>query len=182
MFSVSFLHLVTMSLIGLGSRYADKYECPQIFCFDGEVLLMLQFRAKEKGDIKKADCQVDCWVIPREHTGDLTLRSALYRLLLQGVRRCQGATATSAAPGGVRPLYREFFSGLPVWKASGGGFAYEHPGGWDRVLDVNTGAFYWTKDGSPTSLVWDTRYFWTRQETGEDENQNQEDEEDLYNA
>ncbi|KAF4505566.1 hypothetical protein G6O67_007500 [Ophiocordyceps sinensis] len=61
--------------------YAHKYECPQIFCFDGQTLLLLQFRAREPKDIAEADCAVDCWVIPRINRWGSTLRYALYRLL-----------------------------------------------------------------------------------------------------
>ncbi|AEO59667.1 hypothetical protein MYCTH_2308128 [Thermothelomyces thermophilus ATCC 42464] len=72
--------------------YADRYECPQMFCWDGETLLMLQFRATSPWDIRRADCAVDCWVIPITKS-TCSLRYALYRLLVQGFRRCQAAAA-----------------------------------------------------------------------------------------
>ncbi|OAA65095.1 serine/threonine-protein kinase Sgk2 [Akanthomyces lecanii RCEF 1005] len=39
--------------------YAFQYACPQIFCFDGAHLLMLQFRARSVSDIQDANCPVD---------------------------------------------------------------------------------------------------------------------------
>jgi len=78
-----------MFLMNGCSRYADKYQCPQIFCFDGEWLLMLQFRAESPEGIKDLNCKIDGWLIPRVN-GDngVTLRYALYRFLAQGFRRC----------------------------------------------------------------------------------------------
>jgi len=62
--------------------YAGKYQCPQVFCFDGETLLLLQFQANSAPDILQENCPVDCWVLPREPVGT-PLRPALYMLLLQ---------------------------------------------------------------------------------------------------
>ncbi|OIW31921.1 hypothetical protein CONLIGDRAFT_678366 [Coniochaeta ligniaria NRRL 30616] len=39
--------------------YAFKYACPQIMCFDGSHLLMLQFRAASPASIDDAKCEVD---------------------------------------------------------------------------------------------------------------------------
>ncbi|KAK3336914.1 hypothetical protein B0T19DRAFT_447695 [Cercophora scortea] len=72
--------------------YADKYECPQTFCWDGEHLLILQFRARKPEHIRNADCPVDCWVIPAKGS-TCTLRYALHRLMVQGFRRCQAVAA-----------------------------------------------------------------------------------------
>lgn len=69
--------------------YARKYSSPQVFCFDGATLLMLQFQANVPNDIESPNCPVDCWVLPRE-TSMITLRHALYVLLRQGLRRFQG--------------------------------------------------------------------------------------------
>lgn len=66
--------------------YADKYQCPQVFCFDGETLLVLQFRANKVEDILEENCPVDCWVLPRE-SSNIPLCFALYMLLAQGFRR-----------------------------------------------------------------------------------------------
>ncbi|KAL2174067.1 uncharacterized protein P884DRAFT_159421, partial [Thermothelomyces heterothallicus CBS 202.75] len=72
--------------------YADKYQCPQVFCWDGRYLLVLQFRARKPDHIRNADCPIDCWVIPVEGS-TCTLRYALYRLMVQGFRRCQAVVA-----------------------------------------------------------------------------------------
>ena len=71
-------------LTTLPRSYAHKYRCPQIFCFDGVYLLMLQFRInKSVDDIRLTGCAVDCWVVPRENHGrGCTLRYALYRFLV----------------------------------------------------------------------------------------------------
>ncbi|KAF5564823.1 hypothetical protein FPHYL_4522 [Fusarium phyllophilum] len=44
--------------------YASKYQCPQVFCFDGSRLILLQFRAYRIDDIMSDTCPIDCWVIP----------------------------------------------------------------------------------------------------------------------
>ncbi|POR33875.1 Uncharacterized protein TPAR_05929 [Tolypocladium paradoxum] len=141
--------------------YAHKYECPQIFCFDGRTLLMLQFRARKLKHVAEADCEVDCWVIPRENEGGCTLRYALYRLLVQGLRRCQGKLALSNVTlYGQSPKFRQFYSGEPIWDVEGK--LYRQP--WDcyRVIDPSNGAFYWMcreeevqdQDGN---RMWDTQ-------------------------
>ncbi|KAL8404049.1 hypothetical protein RB594_009056 [Gaeumannomyces avenae] len=109
--------------------YAHKYKCPQIFCFDGETLLLLQFRANIPDQIQREDCRVDCWVIPRENAaGGCTLRQSLHNLLVQGFRRCQGyAAAPNLSVDRYTPQYREFFSGRPVFAHDNGALRYEHP-------------------------------------------------------
>lgn len=77
---------------------------------------MLQFRAVRVEDIKSAQCPVDCWVIPRENDDGSTLRCAFYRLLVQGLRRCQGMVGLNPSVGGMNPDHREFFSGRLYWK------------------------------------------------------------------
>ena len=126
--------------------YADKYQCPQVFCFDGEVLLLLQFRASQPETIKDDDCQVDCWVLPRT-SSFCTLRYGLYRLLLQGWKRCQVMSALAGAPdglivGGLRPESREFYTGRPIWRVDGLRYA-SHPGGYSRSVDAVSGALKW---------------------------------------
>jgi hypothetical protein len=71
------------------NRYADRYACPQVFWFDNSNFLMLQFKATERVSIKDANCEVDCWVLPRQSINGSTLRYGLYRLLALGFRRCQ---------------------------------------------------------------------------------------------
>ncbi|KAK3938580.1 hypothetical protein QBC46DRAFT_365378 [Diplogelasinospora grovesii] len=144
--------------------YADKYECPHIFCFDGSTLLMLQFRANDKGKIKDAKCEVDCWVIPRENGGGCTVRYGLYRLLVQGFRKCQGLRSYEVSLGGIRPSFRQFYSGRPVWKVDGQNFG-NHP-----------------QDGG--NRVWDTPSFWDTAQLEQEGGQEGHDlvEEDIYNA
>ncbi|KAL2186572.1 hypothetical protein L209DRAFT_731432 [Thermothelomyces heterothallicus CBS 203.75] len=138
--------------------YADKYECPQIFCWDGKILLMLQFRATNPWDIRNADCAIDCWIIPHE-SSSCTLRYALYRLLVQGFRRCQAATASRPIQvGSFTEHGREFFTGRPIWNV-GGRLTTEHPEGYVRRVDGATGALYWS-NGMGNDVVWETVGFW----------------------
>ncbi|KAH6976633.1 hypothetical protein EDB80DRAFT_739934 [Ilyonectria destructans] len=146
--------------------YAHKYDCPQIFCFDNYSFLMLQFRARDKHDIKDAKCEVDCWIFPRENFHGSPLRYALYRLLVQGFRRCQGSRPMDVSLYAVRPSRREFYTGRPLWKLEDGK-TYGSPWGHTRKVDPTHGAFFWTDtDGSTPLLdqnddrVWDTKAFW----------------------
>ncbi|RSL61279.1 hypothetical protein CEP54_006328 [Fusarium duplospermum] len=137
--------------------YACKYECPQVFCFDGSTLLILQFRALRAKDLEDERCWVDCWVLPRA-TSSCTLRYALYRLLAQGWRRYQAEFSTpSFTVGGLTPCSREFFTGRPIWEGEGGSFP-AHPGGYRRSVDAATGALMWTHQESPTKM--ETGSFW----------------------
>ncbi|POR35496.1 Uncharacterized protein TPAR_04311 [Tolypocladium paradoxum] len=136
--------------------YADKYECPQLFVFDGATLVILQFRARNKEEVKHPGCEVDCWVIPRNNPGGCSLRYALHRLLVQGFRRCQGWTGSQQQTvGGVRMAYREFYTGRPVWDL-GGQLRLEHPTH-TRVLDADSGAFYMSRGAE---RLWETAQFW----------------------
>lgn len=142
--------------------YCHKYQCPQVFCFDGNVLLLLQFRATTLEEIKDKDCEVDCWVLPREGS-NCTLRYALYRLLLQGWKRCQvlaamGDAADGLVVGGLRPDYREFFNGRPIWKVEGQNYA-NHPGGYERLVDGTSGALKWRHEEDPEEVE-ETGPFW----------------------
>ncbi|KEZ42855.1 hypothetical protein SAPIO_CDS5283 [Scedosporium apiospermum] len=146
--------------------YAYKYSCPQIFCFDGEYLVLLQFRAMSVNDIKSQDCKVDCWVIPRVNDGGVTLRYALYRFLVQGFRRFQGMIAYPVRLRDIPPYKREWYNGRPLWKIDGTIVAI--PFGHRRRVDARYGAFYWsateesdvpllTEQGS---WVYDTEGLW----------------------
>lgn len=107
-------------------RYADKYQCPQVFCWDGQTLLILQFQARKPENIKDTDCPIDCWVIPVEGS-TCTLRYALYRLMVQGLRRCQASVANRPLTvGSLTEHRREFFNGRPIWKGDGQSYA-NHP-------------------------------------------------------
>jgi hypothetical protein len=80
---------------------------------------MLQFRANEKVNIRDTECEVDCWAIPRENEGGCTLRYSLYRLLVQGFRKCQGLRSLQVSLNRFRPSFRQFYSGSPVWMIDG---------------------------------------------------------------
>ncbi|KAL1861753.1 hypothetical protein VTK73DRAFT_6929 [Phialemonium thermophilum] len=139
--------------------YAFKYQCPQVFCFDGQTLLILQFRASKLSMITDEDCPVDCWVLPRT-TSYCTLRYGLYRLLCQGWRRCQGMSAAGQLHvGGLQEHSREFFSGRPVWKVDGVR-TVSHPGGYQRSVDAATGSLRWTHAEHPDDVTAETWPFW----------------------
>jgi hypothetical protein len=110
---------------------------------------MLQFRAKTADSISKDECKVDCWVIPRVNSGGCTLRSALYRLIVQGFRRCQGVyfAIGDTTLFGYSPAYRRFFSGEPVWEIDNGKGTTK-PWGYYRVTDAATGAMFWVDENN----------------------------------
>ncbi|KAH8659637.1 hypothetical protein BGZ61DRAFT_403732 [Ilyonectria robusta] len=153
--------------------YADMYACPHVFCFDGERLLLLQFRARTKAEINDSDCDVDCWIIPRDgpFTPDAIddecgLRYGLYRFLVQGFRRCQGLAALDVVLNGCRPAIREWYNGRPLWDIGGGKYDAS-PWGYHRKLDGYSGAWYWTGDDKKSNMLcennlvaWDTPKFW----------------------
>jgi hypothetical protein len=134
---------------------------------------MLQFRARSPEKVKDPNCKVDCWLIPRVN-GDngVTFRYALYRFLAQGFRRCQSYYWPAPIPtrvGGLLPEPdREFFSGRPIWKVDGVSHG-QHPGGFQRSIYVEYGAFYWTHSDQsllPVQVLWDTQAIW---HSGQDE-------------
>ncbi|KAM3498869.1 hypothetical protein MY11210_009650 [Beauveria gryllotalpidicola] len=126
--------------------YAVKYECPQVFCFDGYALLMLQFQAKKPEAIASEDCKIDCWIFPRDNTGGVPLRYAFYRLLVQGLRRCQGQLSPSIVTlNGQHSEFRNFYNREPVWKI--GGALHTHPWGMYRAVDPRDGSMYWMFNG-----------------------------------
>ena len=107
---------------------------------------MLQFKAKKPEAITSEDCKIDCWVIPRENAGGITLRYALYRLLVQGLRRCQGQLSPSVVTiNGQESEFRNFYTGEPIWEIEGS--LHRHP--WDmyRGVDPRDGSIYWMYDG-----------------------------------
>lgn len=100
----------------------------------------------------------------------------------------------------MRPSFRQFYSGRPIWKADGK-LLGKHPEGYDRVVDPNWGAFYWTHDGvacvdvDGASPIWDCSPFWEPAQSGLEvwetqPGQNDQEaqmeaymiEEDIYNA
>ncbi|KAH6628906.1 hypothetical protein F5144DRAFT_655585 [Chaetomium tenue] len=137
--------------------YADKYQSPQVYCFDGKTLLLLQFRADTPAKMLDEDCNVDCWVLPREGSF-YSLRYALYRLMAQGFRRFQGMCALPISVGGLTPRSRRFFDGVPIWRRDGVD-QDEHPGGYVRSVDGTSGAVKWIRSESG-DLMWETAAFW----------------------
>jgi len=90
-----------------------------------------------------------------------TLRYALYRLLVQGFRRCQAAASFRAGPlrvGTLTETRREFFTGQPVWTVDGQS-SLTHPEGYIRLADEATGGLYWGQPGAG-DIFWETRGFW----------------------
>jgi hypothetical protein len=142
-------------LNSFNNSYAHKYQCPQVFCFDGETLLLLQFRASRESRLEEKDCPVDCWVLPRL-TSYTTLRLAMYRLVVQGFRRCQGLHAPSELTLGSLTSSRQFYSGRPRWKVNGIKET-EHPEGFQRMINA-WGQFVWVFAGQPvlaeTNPLW----------------------------
>lgn len=65
--------------------------------------------------------------------------------------------------GGLRPSFRQFFSGIPIWKVNDESFA-KHPQGYSRAMDSAWGSFYWVHDGNICfdggNKVWDGTNFW----------------------
>ncbi|KAJ3528748.1 hypothetical protein NM208_g10064 [Fusarium decemcellulare] len=136
--------------------YAHKYQCPQVFCFDGAYLLLLQFRATKPEDLLSERCPVDTWVLPIKNTG-CSLRYALYRILVQGWRRCQASASPLASIGGLAPEFREFYSGLPIWR-EGQTRQRSHPRGFQRSIDATNGSVFWSHP--QYAVEWETRAFW----------------------
>ncbi|KAK3373652.1 hypothetical protein B0T24DRAFT_271170 [Lasiosphaeria ovina] len=143
--------------------YAHKYQTPQVYCFDGETLLLLQFRASKAADILSHTVKVDCWVFPREKT-NVPLRYALYMLLSQGFRRFQTMNALPGplSVGGFESVERRFFDGRPIWRDMYSHKTLDHPGGYNRSVDAD-GAVKWTdpNDLAGASVVYETLPFWT---------------------
>lgn len=106
-----------------------------LFCFDGEQLLLLQFRANTSLEDTN-DCPVDSWVIPRRNNNlGCTLRYAFHRLLIQGFPRCQGLSGLPVSINGLTPVLRELFSGTPVFRNEGVSWSI-------RILRTATGAYF----------------------------------------
>ncbi|EPE04774.1 hypothetical protein F503_06323 [Ophiostoma piceae UAMH 11346] len=143
--------------------YAHMYECPQVFCFDHQHLLMLQFRANSVDAIRHTN-DVDCWVLPRENPGGTPFRYALYRLLVQGFRRFQGLHRTNVHLNGLAAETVDLFTGQPRWRING--TLTRQPFGYTRALDRNTGAFYWLDEHGNVlmdqqgNFIWDTTRLW----------------------
>jgi hypothetical protein len=147
-----------LSALTMFNRYAHKYQCPQVFCFDGSFLLLLQFRASRVEDLQDENCPVDCWILPVTGSS-CPLRYALYRLISQGWRRCQTEIQPSFdfTVGGLQPHSRNFFNGEPIWQYQGSLYI-AHPFGYERLTNGETGALMWTHRDYEGE--WETDAFW----------------------
>ncbi|KAF5022085.1 hypothetical protein F66182_5860 [Fusarium sp. NRRL 66182] len=111
--------------------YAHKYECPQVFCFDGKTLVLLQFRADKADDIKEENCPIDCWVIPvkgsscsirskrRFSLSSLSPASKRYNQVMSqrnDNRRSVDTTATSSTLGGMPVTQVESYLVDPAYR------------------------------------------------------------------
>lgn len=128
--------------------------------------------------MKDKDCRVDCWILPRtnEERESPPLRYSLYRLLVQGLRRCQGlAEVKEVSINGYSPEYRQFYSGRPVFCDEKGNLVYDHPQNsqqwtFDREVNIDRGSFYWRLNEEPLiengESVWDSKPMWGFDEQG----------------
>ncbi|QUC23420.1 uncharacterized protein UV8b_07661 [Ustilaginoidea virens] len=135
--------------------YAHKYHCPQVFCFDGQVLLLLQFCATTRREIADENCNVDCWVIPRGC--GIPLRMAFYRLLVQGLRRFQGMRAVAEFSCSLR----QFYNGRPLWDVPGTRqYTSTPPYDYRRSVDGATGCLIWV-NSEGTDFFAESTAIWT---------------------
>ncbi|QDS77975.1 hypothetical protein FKW77_001927 [Venturia effusa] len=138
--------------------YATKYRTPQMYCYDGSNLLIVQFRAQTEADIQDEACPIDCMVIPRSSEVDdhCSMRMALYRLVSQGIRRCLALYAPQLAIGACRREW-EYFSGCPYWRSNVGRTADLVVGGvsYQREFDQQNRAWKWTPNNGQVGQ-WDT--------------------------
>ncbi|TID15114.1 hypothetical protein E6O75_ATG08367 [Venturia nashicola] len=137
--------------------YGAKYKTPQMYCYDGSYLLIVQFRAATAADILDANYPINYIVIPRssEIEGHCSIRKAKYRLLAHRVRRCLGLIAPPLTIGAYRREF-QYFSGLPYWRSHAGIFEELTVEGvtYQQVLDQHNMAWMWTYNG--VGKHWDT--------------------------
>ncbi|KAI9783631.1 MAG: hypothetical protein M1816_001222 [Peltula sp. TS41687] len=117
--------------------YAHKYNCPQVFCYDGESLLILRFRASSREAIQDASCPIGACLTKNSSggPGTATARYALYRLIVDGFRRVQGDQLSRPVQlAGYRREF-EYFSGRSLWMDPSGQTVFDHPlPGYERVF------------------------------------------------
>lgn len=114
---------------------------PGIGCFDGSHFLWLEFQAKNVEDIKSPDCHVNAWLFahrdtfrPHPSVPVYFLRDALYRFIVQGIRRFQCRNYPLPCLDGIQAVERQYFSGLPLWKVDSQ-ITTSHPKGYYRDTD-----------------------------------------------
>jgi hypothetical protein len=98
--------------------------------------MLLQFEAYRREDLNS--CNVDCWVFPGVEPvlGGYTLRDALYRFLVQGIRRAQSAEfPIPRTLGNYHSVSRAFYNSVPLWRLRGGQAASGHPEMYTRYPD-----------------------------------------------
>lgn len=130
-------------------RYTYVYNCPQVLLFDSQSLVIVQFQARNREEIKSRRCRIDRCVIPRGMNAAIvnqcTMQYALYRLAWQGwVRLCttleSGVDSSGELVRAQKPLSlgrcrREYvwYSGRPEFFDE-----YNHPcsvpGGYTRIF------------------------------------------------
>lgn len=144
------------------SRYCHRYKCPSGACYDGKHLLILLFIAQGgPSDIQRQDCQV-YGILFRNDCPQL--RYGLFRTASLGLRRCQAETAPPLELDGYTRRF-QWWSGKPFWVANGF-TSTEHPNGYMRTWNQDTGAWHWAhQDGTPVmdadgNVVWDTGALW----------------------
>ncbi|KAH9225577.1 hypothetical protein K456DRAFT_1766891 [Colletotrichum gloeosporioides 23] len=159
--------------------YAIEYGCPQIFCFDLNAFLFLQFRATKESKLSDANCPVDCWIFLRGETDSIyqsePIREVLYRFIMQGIRRSQCHGCPVSVIGGLSPKGRLFFNGEPLWQREDGKTGAGHPLGYKRAVDENNGALAWkTPDGEWLTddngqMVYDSLPLWWGESSSEED-------------
>lgn len=142
--------------------------------------MLLQFRAEKLHDPKT--CDVDCWIFPRLEADSVTpgypLRDALYRFLVQGLRRRQSEGIPLPAIGNLQAASRAFYSGEPLWRHADGKKHRSHPEGYVRDTD-DSGSLCWKFGGEWASdphgrRIPDSYALWTNTSATFDE--------DIYSA
>ncbi|KAE9566298.1 hypothetical protein CGMCC3_g17517 [Colletotrichum fructicola] len=159
--------------------YAIEYGCPQIFCFDMNAFLFLQFRATKESKLSDANCPVDCWIFSRTEKDSAypseSIRQVLYRFIMQGIRRSQCHGCPVSAVGDFSPKGRLFFNGEPLWQREDGKTGPKHPSGYTRSVDENNGAIAWeTPDGkwltdANGQMMYDSRPLWWSESSSEED-------------
>lgn len=92
-------------------------------------------------------------MIPRENSCT-TFREALYRLLVQGLRRLQGNRAQQPTLGSFASPLRQFYNGWPAWRTDDGRILAIQR--YYRVVDVYTGAMKWVYEEDLDFPTWET--------------------------